>query len=201
MTSIGPGLFNHAKGSEKNRRWTKMANSIPQWADTQLSANLPSVRDTGENSKVEFKEQFPDQAHRLAKELAAFGTSDGGVLYIGIKDNGDLLGIDALDGDSRDKAVERAHGIISTIKPDLLAKILFAVENDKPVLAISVPPQQEPVFYYEGRPYIRDGRRSRPAKPDEVKERVWAHPSSESKRRMEDLKIKEAEISKKKDQQ
>ena len=75
----------------------------------------------------------------------------------------------------------------------MLADILFAVENDTPVLAIRIPPQDEPVFYYDYRPYIRDGRRSRPATPDEVKERVWAHPSSEFKRRMEDLKIKQAE--------
>ena len=34
---------------------------------------------------------------------------------------------------------------------------------------------------------------SRPATPDEVKECVWAHPSSDFKRRMEDLKVKQAE--------
>ena len=49
------------------------------------------------------------------------------------------------------------------------------------------------VSYYDFRPYIRDDRRSRPATPDEVKERVWAHPSSEHKRRMEEIKAKQAE--------
>ena len=171
-----------------------MANIIPQWADQQLSANLQNVREAGEGPAVEFKERFPEQAHRLAQELAALGTSGGGVLYVGINDNGDLVGVEASDGDSRDKLVQRAQGTRSTIQPNLRADILFAVENNTPVLAIRIPPQDEPVFYYDHRPYIRDGRTSRPATPDEVKERVWAHPSSEHKRRVEELKIKQAEL-------
>jgi predicted HTH transcriptional regulator len=73
----------------------------------------------------------------------------------------------------------------------LRAEILFAVEDNKQVLAIRIPPQDEPVFYYEYRPYVRDGRRSRPATPDEVKERVWAHPSSEFRREAERLKLQQ----------
>jgi predicted HTH transcriptional regulator len=166
---------------------------MPQWADAQLSADLSNVRVAGENARVEFKERFPDQAHRFSQELAALGTSGGGVLYIGINDNGDLVGIDAADGDSRDVAVERAQGVVGTVRPSLRADILLAVENGSAVLAIRIPAQDEPVYYYDHRPYIRDGRRSRPATPDKVKERVWAHPSSDYKRRMEDIKIKEAE--------
>jgi ATP-dependent DNA helicase RecG len=171
----------------------EMANSLPQWADAELSARLADVRARGEGPGVEFKERFPDQAHRLAQELAAFGTSGGGVLYIGINDNGDLVGIDAADGDTRDLAVERAQGVLSAVRPSLRANILLAAENGLPVLAIQVPPQDEPVFYYDHRPYIRDGRRSRPATPDEVKDRVWAHPSSEFRKRMEEIRIKEEE--------
>jgi hypothetical protein len=47
--------------------------------------------------------------------------------------------------------------------------------------------QSEPVFYYDHRPYIRDGSQSRPATPDEVKARILAHPSAEHKKRMDDL--------------
>lgn len=170
-----------------------MANTLPLWADAELSAGLPDVRAKGESETIEFKEQFPQQAHRLSQELAALGTFGGGTLYIGISDNGDLVGIDAVDGDSRDDIVERVHGTISTIKPNLRADIKFAVENGVPVLVVEVPPQDEPIFYYDYRPYIRDGRRSRPANPEEVRERIWAHPSSEFKRRMEDVKARQAE--------
>ena len=36
-----------------------MANKVPQWSDAEVSANLPSVRATGEGPTVEFKERFP----------------------------------------------------------------------------------------------------------------------------------------------
>jgi hypothetical protein len=48
------------------------------------------------------------------------------------------------------------------------------------------------VFYYEGRPYIRIGRKSRPATPEEVKARILAHPTAEHHKRMEDLKYEMA---------
>jgi hypothetical protein len=35
---------------------------------------------------------------------------------------------------------------------------------------------------------LRDGRTSRRATPDEVKDRVWAHPSSDHRRKLEELK-------------
>jgi predicted HTH transcriptional regulator len=115
------------------------------------------------------------------------------VLYVGINDNCEVIGVDASDGEQRDALVERAQGILLTVRPSLRADILFAVEERTPVLAIRVLPQDEPVFYYDHRPYIRDGRRSRPATPDEVKERVWAHPGSEHKRRLEELEFRRAE--------
>ena len=168
-----------------------MADNIPQWADAELSDELPELRAAGESSTVEFKERFPDQAHRLAQELAALGTSGGGLLLIGINDNGDLVGVNAPDGDARDDVVGRAQGVVSSIRPTLNVDIVFAVENGTPVLAIRVPAQDEPVFYYEYRPYVRDGRRSRRANPDEVKERVWAHPSAEYKREVERIKLQQ----------
>jgi predicted HTH transcriptional regulator len=166
--------------------------ALAKWADPQLSYSLPMIRTTGEGSAVEFKEQFPEQAHKLAQELAALGTSGGGKLFIGINDNCELVGIDASDGKRRDELIERAQGIISMVRPQLKADILFAVEEQKVALVIVIPKQDEPVFYYDFRPYLRDGRRSRPANPDEVKELVWKHPSSEHARRIEDLQYRMA---------
>lgn len=168
-----------------------MPNDVPKWADVTLSANLPKAREAGEGSAAEFKERIPDQAHRLAQALAALGTSGGGIVYIGINDNGELIGVDAPDGDRRDALMERARGIIATVRPNLRADILFAVEDGHTVLAIHIPCQGEPVFYYDYRPYIRDGRRSRPATPDEVKERVWAHPSAEFRREAERIRLQQ----------
>ena len=46
----------------------------------------------GEGQTIEFKENFPDQAHEIAKEMAAFGTSNPGIIFLGVADNGDVVG-------------------------------------------------------------------------------------------------------------
>ena len=47
----------------------------------------------GECQEIEFMERFPSKAHELAKEIAAFATSNPGTIYIGISDNGKKTGI------------------------------------------------------------------------------------------------------------
>lgn len=162
-----------------------MSEKFPKWASSEISAQLPSVREAGESTNVDFKESFPDQAHRLAKEIAAMATSGGGRIFIGINDNGDLHGLDASNGDARDDIAERAHSISLTVNPIPNVNLFFAVESEKTVLVVDVPKQSDPVYYYDLRPYVRDERRARPAEPDEVVDLVWAHPSSEHKKEME----------------
>tara|TARA_R110002073_G_scaffold75697_2_gene184571 strand:- start:4987 stop:5532 length:546 start_codon:yes stop_codon:yes gene_type:complete len=164
-----------------------MTNSIPKWACADTSKSLPIIREAGETENVDFKAAFPEQGHRLAKEIAGLATKGGGRIFIGIDDNGALVGLSASNADERDDLAERAHSIALSVKPQVTVEILFAVENDLTVLVIVIPKQIEPVFYYEGRPYLRDQRRARRAEPHEVKEAVWLHPSSEQKRRLEDL--------------
>ena len=48
---------------------------------------------TGEDSRCEFKSQLPIKRN-LAKDLSAFGNSGGGILLIGVADDGDLLGLE-----------------------------------------------------------------------------------------------------------
>jgi len=163
---------------------------LPQWAHKELSASLPSIRSVGEDTWHEFKVEFPSQARDLAKEIAAFATSGGGDIFIGVDDNGDLVGVVSTTAMQRDALAERAHGIALSMKPVPKVEVLFAVEDEKAVLVLRVHrEQEEPVYYYENRPYVRDLRRSRPAEPVEVKELVWTHPSSEFKRAKERLAL------------
>jgi ATP-dependent DNA helicase RecG len=164
-----------------------VADTVPKWAFEEISEELPTVREAGECTSVDFKEAFPDQAHQLGKEIAAMASSGGGRIYIGVNDNGDLCGLNLNSGDERDDAAERAHSIARNIKPTPIISLHFAVESESTVLVIDVQKQQHPVFYYDYRPYVRDGRRARPAEPNEVVKLVWAHPSSEHQRAIERL--------------
>ena len=159
--------------------------TIPAWADEQLSRDLPALRAMGEGQQLEFKADFPPQGHDLGKEIASFATSGLGKILLGVADDGDLIGLSFSDAAERDGLWRRALGTVSSVKPPVNARVVFATEGAKTVLCIEILKQEEPVFYYDSRPYVRDGSISRPATPDEVKALVWSHPSSENKRFLE----------------
>lgn len=158
--------------------------SIPSWAVQGMDEVLPEIRARGEGQSCEFKEDFPAQAHELAKEVAAFATSGGGLILLGVDDDGNVIGLDEAN---RDKLYHRAQNIASEVQPSVNCDVALCFD-EKFIIVITVrDDQSEPVFYYDYRPYIRDGRTSRPATPKEVKDKIWAHLSSEHKKRVEDL--------------
>jgi len=46
-------------GTYDKSEFLDMANNISQWADAQLSKELPKIRAAGEGATVEFKERIP----------------------------------------------------------------------------------------------------------------------------------------------
>jgi predicted HTH transcriptional regulator len=155
-----------------------MADGPPQWADAQLSNELPKLREKGEGQELEFKADFPPQAHDLAMEVASFASSGSGRILLGVADDGSLARLPLQDGALLDAAAQRAVGIVRSVRPDGNAKYQFALDDGQTVLCIQIPKQSGPLYYYDGRPYIRDDRVSRRATPDEVKSMVWKHPTS-----------------------
>lgn len=69
----------------------------------------------GESQWVELKERLP-QGSELAKELAAFANSRGGVLIVGVTDNGELAGWRPADADV---AVRRMREVANSALPNL----------------------------------------------------------------------------------
>jgi len=64
------------------------------------SDELQELIDQGESLRVEFKSELDDR--ELVEETTAFANSDGGVLLIGVRDNGEILGAAARHGSSTD---------------------------------------------------------------------------------------------------
>lgn len=159
--------------------------TIPQWANAEISSQLDAWIAAGESAGLEFKAELPEQRRKLAQEIAAMATSGGGHVLIGVSDAGAVVGLTLTDGGERDDYIEQIQGIVDTVRPAVDAELDYAVTPSFTILVISIGKQSEPVFYVEHRPYIRDGRRSRPARPEEVVSCVWAHPSSEHKRELE----------------
>ncbi len=144
--------------------------SIPPWADQQLSQDLPEIRARGEGQNMEFKREFPEQVSDLAKEIAAFATSNTGTVLLGVEDNGDIVGLESMEGpQQRDALLRRLEGICNgSIKPAVTPSVSWAIESGRIVLAVNVPKGSEPIYYSQGKPYLRHITTSRPAEPHEV---------------------------------
>lgn len=148
--------------------------ALPDWADEQFSKELSVLRARGEGQHLEYMESFPQQARELAKEIAAFATSNQGIILLGVSDSGDLVGLaDAKTPEGRDSFMRRIEGICrGTVKPAITPKVSYAVEANEIVLVILVPKGSQPVYYSENRPCVRHLSESRQAEPHEVIELV-----------------------------
>jgi ATP-dependent DNA helicase RecG len=144
--------------------------NCPDWADEQLSSELPVIRARGEGAKLEFKSEFPKNAQDLGQTIAAFSSSGGGMILIGVSNGGDVIGIpDAQSAQGRDNLIRRIEGVCKgPVKPAVTPTVAFAVENRGFVLVVTVPRGSEPVYYCQGKPYVRHLTSSRPAEPHEV---------------------------------
>lgn len=146
------------------------------WIDRDLSDRLVGLSEAGEGQKVEFKEQIPAQARNLAKEIAAFATSGGGLILMGIRDDGTIVGVpNGSDPNVRDSWSLRITGICRDIEPPVRPRFRWAAAGDQVVLGIEVPAGTEPIYYADHRPFLRHETTCRPAKPSEVYDAIKAH--------------------------
>lgn len=94
-----------------------------------------------ETDKVEFKEKVNDT---LAKEIESFLNTDGGAIYIGICDDGKIIGVD-----NADDALRKISDVISDqIEPNAIDCVRPEVEfkGDKIVIKINVNKGYSPLY-------------------------------------------------------
>jgi ATP-dependent DNA helicase RecG len=153
---------------------------LPPWVDADLSADIGDLAATGERHDLEFKERIPEQTRDLAKEIAAFATSQAGVILLGIAQSGEIVGLaDCESAVGREKLCDRIAGIAGIIKPPITPRLKFAHFEGATVLAIEVPKGDAPVYYVHHIPYVRYVTTTRPAEPQEVIDAVLAWDGSD----------------------
>ena len=83
-----------------------------------------------ENERVEYKSQMIDDIY---KEVIAFANTEGGVIYIGIDDQGNVIGIDNVD----ETYTRLTNGIRDAIAPDVTVFVRYILQDNK-VIRIEV---------------------------------------------------------------
>ena len=118
----------------------------------------------GEDSTIELKRELHHR-ESLAEEIAAFANANGGVILIGVDDEGEIVGIDRQDLDRTEKTVvEVCRDNIDPMVHILTEKLRI---DDKNLLKIEVP---RSLFVHEssGRYFIRQGSSKRRMTTDQL---------------------------------
>ncbi len=126
-----------------------------------------------ETEQVELKEIYvPD----IKKEVVAFANSAGGMIYIGIRDDGEFVGVE--DGDFTMRQVTNA--IRDSISPDItmFAQVSFIKQNEKTAVKIEVSRGSKCPYYLKEKGmkpsgvYTRQGTSSVPASEDAIRRMI-----------------------------
>lgn len=138
--------------------------------NTGIPESVEEALSRGEGQYVEFKESMPRTARDLAKEIAAFSTSDGGVILIGVANDGRIAGF-------TDR--ERVEGCLRDVDPSPKAIIELVAHGGSSICVVWVAKGDSPPYFVDGRVYVRRGSLSDVARPAEVKAlvlRAATHP-------------------------
>ena len=120
-----------------------------------------------ETENIEFKLQFTED---LYKEVIAFANTDGGVIYIGINNDGEAVGIDNVD----ENYTRITNGIRDAIMPDVTMFVRYTIQENK-VVKISVGEGSYKPYYLKSKGlkpsgvFVRQGTSTAPASPEQIR--------------------------------
>ena len=103
-----------------------------------------------ESETIELKEVVVDE---IKKEIIAFANCDGGKLYIGVQDDGTVVGVDDPDGVS----LQISNMVRDAIKPDVTMFVHYKTieENGKEIVAVDIQRGTDRPYYLAKRGQTR----------------------------------------------
>lgn len=126
---------------------------------------LREIIQNGENSKVEFKRKL-NSSFKIAKEICALANSSGGVIIIGVDDDGTVVGIES-EKYEYDLVIEACRFYLSpNLEPEIihfdflrieLLVVIIKESMNKPIKVKMLDKDNKRYFY---RAYIRMGEKS-----------------------------------------
>lgn len=123
-----------------------------------------------ESERIEYKSQITADIY---KEVIAFANTDGGIIYIGIDDSGNMIGIDDVD----EAYTCLTNGIRDAIVPDVTMFLRYVLKENK-VIQIEVGEGSYKPYYLKSKGmkptgvYVRQGASSVQASFDQIRRMI-----------------------------
>jgi len=123
-----------------------------------------------ENENIELKEIYtPD----LKKEVVAFANTNGGTIYIGVQDNGNITGLD----NANFVMQQISNALRDSIRPEvsMFTNIELVQKEDKNIIKLTVHQGTKKPYYLSDKGlkpsgvYVRSGTTSAPASEDAIR--------------------------------
>ena len=112
----------------------------------------------------------------LCKEVIAFANTKGGTLYIGVEDNGTVIGVD-----SADRVTLQINNMVrDSIKPDITMFVHYETQviDDKQIIAVTVQEGTDRPYYLGSKGlkpsgvYVRNGTSTDPASDTAIRKMI-----------------------------
>lgn len=126
-----------------------------------------------ETENVEFKSGFTEEIY---KEVIAFANTDGGVLYIGIDNDGNAVGLKNVDSEY----TRITNGIRDAILPDVTMFVKYTIQENK-VVRITISEGTNKPYYLRSKGlkpsgvYVRQGTSSVPSSNEQIRQMIKAN--------------------------
>ena len=123
-----------------------------------------------ETENIEFKSGFTEEIY---KEVIAFANTDGGVLYIGIDNDGNAVGLRNVD----DEYTRITNGIRDAILPDVTMFVKYTIQENK-VVRIPINEGTNKPYYLRSKGlkpngvYVRQGTSSVQASSEQIRQMI-----------------------------
>ena len=123
-----------------------------------------------ETENIEFKSQFTEEIY---KEVIAFANTDGRVVYVGIDNEGNAIGLTDVDNEY----TRITKGIRDAIMPDVTMCVKYFIQDNK-VVRITVNEGTNKPYYLKNKGlkpsgvYVRQGSSSAPASPEQIRQMI-----------------------------
>jgi ATP-dependent DNA helicase RecG len=135
-----------------------------------LESKLQKLLAEGEGQKLEFKEKFQSEA---IEAICAFSNAEGGVILIGVTDNGEPLGVQVGRKTLEDWANQINAGLDPRIKVDM-APLPEILDNQRQIVEIVVPQSQSSVVSFNGRFFKRVGKTNQRMTGEDIAQKMMS---------------------------